>query len=858
MPPIKPYKYNVVPFLPKNLEPLRDIAYNLLWTWNHKAVDLFLRLDRELWKKVTHNPVMMLGMVSQERLDFLSGDDSFLAHQQRVQDIYHGYEREDREKKTWFKKKYQEHDDFLVAYFSAEYGLSECLPIYSGGLGILAGDHLKSSSDLGLPMVGVGLLYQQGYFHQYLNRDGWQQESYPHNDFYTMPLKMLRRKDGQPLMFELDFPDGSFLLRIWEVRVGRIRLYLLDTNIKENSTRHQAITSQLYGGDNEMRVRQEIVLGVGGVRALKLLGIKPTVYHMNEGHSAFLGLERIREAIKNKKLSFEEAREVTAAGNVFTTHTPVPAGIDVFPREKIKEYFAHFIRDFGISEDKFLALGEEYQNGMFSMAVLALRLARNTNGVSRLHGEVSRKMWCHHWPDVPLDEVPISHVTNGVHLNSWVSKEMFVLLRRYLGPGWIFKPAEKEIWKRIEHIPAEELWMTRGRLRERLVVFSRRKLSRNLIKQGASPRSVAQAEEVLNPDTLTIGFGRRFATYKRATLIFYDVERLINILNNKDRPVQLIFAGKAHPRDNAGKDLIKHIIHVIHQYDLRHRIVFLEDYDIDVSRNLIQGVDVWLNTPRRFQEASGTSGMKATVNGGINFSIIDGWWDEAYSNDVGWAIGHGEKYDDFNYQDQVESNAIYDMLEQVIVPKFYERGRNGIPRRWVDLMKTSMINLCPVFNTDRMIQNYVQQSYVPAHERQRELSRNGFEVGKQISGWKKMIRTEWDKVRVAGVEADISKDLKVGRCFSVSCRVFLGNLSPGDVRVELYYGVLDHNRRISGGKPVQMTEFEEQGKGYYNFSGCLPCERSGRHGFYVRVIPYRPELSGLFEMNMITWGENES
>ncbi len=640
------HTFRVIPSLPASLERLRDLAYNLSWAWNHDAIDLFRRLDRDLWETTLHNPVLMLGTIRQERLEEVMADDGFMAHLERVgRDL----DRYMQARNTWYSKNCPNGDGARIAYFSAEFGLTECLRIYSGGLGILAGDHLKSASDLGLPLVGVGLLYQQGYFRQYLNPDGWQQEQYPDNDFYNLPLTLERQLSGAPLTVEVEYPGRTVKAQVWRVQVGRVPLYLLDTNVEGNRPDDRDITDQLYGGDSDMRIRQEILLGIGGIRALEILGLRPTVCHMNEGHSAFLALERIRLLMQDCQLTFAEAREAAMAGNVFTTHTPVPAGIDRFHPDLIDQYFSGYYPRLGLSRHEFLGLGRmnpNDPNGYFCMAVLAMRLAYRINGVSQLHGRVSRQMWQEVWPQVPADEVPILGITNGIHPRSWISNDMAGLYDRYLGPRWSDRPADAKIWQQATRIPDEELWRTHERRRERLVTFARGRLRDHLEQQGGSPSEIGHADEVLDPEALTIGFARRFATYKRATLLFRDLERLARILGDKDRPVQLIFAGKAHPQDNAGKELIRQIIHLARRQEFRNRIVFLEDYDMDVARYLVQGVDVWLNTPRRPHEASGTSGMKATANGGLNLSILDGWWDEGYTPDTGWAIGGGEEYRD--------------------------------------------------------------------------------------------------------------------------------------------------------------------------------------------------------------------
>ncbi|MFY9727216.1 MAG: alpha-glucan family phosphorylase, partial [Bryobacteraceae bacterium] len=622
--------FKVIPSLPARLEGLRTLAYNLRWSWDHNTVELFRRLDSDLWESTGHNPVRMLGLIGQAQLEAAARDDAFIAYLHHTEIALASYLAGEA---SWYRRFSGEIDGVLVAYFSAEFGITECLSIFAGGLGMLAGDHLKSASDLGVPLVGVGLLYQQGYFRQYLNAAGWQQESYEDNDFQNLPIALERRADGTPLTVDLSYDGRKIAAQIWRAVVGRVSLYLLDTNIAQNRPEDRDITDQLYGGGNEMRLKQEIMLGIGGCRALEALGLEPTVYHMNEGHSAFLSLERVRRLMERDSLSFAEAREVACAGLVFTTHTPVPAGHDYFSPGLLDRYLGEYVTSLGLSRAEFYGLGRQNpanDSEEFCMTVLALRMAASSNGVSQLHGAVSRKMWKSLWPGVPEDEIPIGSVTNGVHLRSWISAEMNQLYDRYLSPKWREEHADTELWKRAETIPAAELWRTHERRRERLVGFARRRLRVQLERRGAPQAEIDAGEEALDPDALTIGFARRFATYKRATLLLRDPDRLARILNNPQRPVQIVFAGKAHPRDDAGKVFIQQIVKLAQRPEFRRHIVFLEDYDPAVARSLVQGADVWLNTPLRPQEASGTSGMKALANGGLNLSILDGWWDEAW------------------------------------------------------------------------------------------------------------------------------------------------------------------------------------------------------------------------------------
>jgi starch phosphorylase len=759
---------------------------------------------------------------------------------------------------SWYHKTYGDAPSPVAAYFSTEFGLTDCIPNYSGGLGVLSGDHMKSASDLGLPLAGVGLLYQQGYFQQYLTADGWQMESYPVNNFSTMPLTLERGPNGAPIQIEVAFPGRTLKAQVWRVRVGRTPLFLLDANVLDNRPDDRAITNQLYGGDSEMRICQEILLGIGGLRALHAVGVEPLVCHMNEGHSAFMALERIRLLMQNKGLSFAEAREATTAGNVFTTHTPVPAGIDLFSAYLMDKYFGDYYPALGISRDQFFALGRISPGSPdepFNMAVLALRLSSATNGVSKLHGGVARRMWQSVWPALPEKEIPISSVTNGIHTQSWVSHDMADLLDRYIGPSWQDDPADATIWRRIADIPDEELWRTHERRRERLTAFTRQRLRAQLDARGVAQSEVEKAKDALNPEAITIGFARRFATYKRAALLFRNPERLARILNDKARPVQIIFAGKAHPMDLPAKELIKQVVQLTGREEFRRRIVFLENYDMMVARYMVQGVDVWLNTPRRYMEASGTSGMKAAANGAINMSVLDGWWDEAYTPEVGWAIGKGEVYDDFNYQDDLESNAIYDLLEKEVIPLFYERGDDGLPRDWIAKMKATMQAICPVFNTSRMVREYAEVAYMPQLRRYTRLAADDFARAKELARWKARLAESWRLVRVVGVTADAPDEIKVGAQIAVRAVVHVGGLQAQDVTVELYHGMLDARGDISEGNRTPMALVEQRGDGDHLYEGAISTSCSGRYGYTVRVLPQHEDMGSPYETGMVTWAQ---
>jgi len=844
--------FQVFPDVPAPLAPLLEIANNLWWCWHPDAVELFRRLDRGLWEEVHHNPVKLLGVINQTVLAKMAEDDSYLAYLQRVYTSFKAHIAE----KGWYNKAHGDKARLLVAYFSAEFGLHESLPIYSGGLGILAGDHLKSASEIGLPLVGVGLLYRNGYFQQYLTADGWQQEAYPELDFYNLAVEPLRYTDGSPVHVRVDLPDNAVFCKVWKASIGRIPLYLLDTNLQENSPADREITSRLYGGGTEMRIKQEIVLGIGGVRALEALNVNPSVFHMNEGHSAFLALERIRMLLESSGLSFDEARQFVMATNVFTTHTPVPAGIDTFNPEMMLKYFNNYFPHLKLDQDGFLALGRENpadRKQGFSMAVLAIHLADGVNGVSKLHGEVSRKMWHSVWPQVPPEEVPIKHITNGIHTRSWLSSDMAFILDRYLSSKWQSDPVDQSVWEGISQIPDEELWRAHERCRERLVSWTRKTLGEQLSRRGASFDEIAMADEVLDPEALTIGFARRFATYKRGALLLRDPDRLRRLLEDTKRPIQFVFAGKAHPADHEGKELIKMIVNFARNPLVRRRVVFLENYDISIARYLVQGVDVWLNTPRRPYEASGTSGMKAAVNGVPNCSILDGWWVEGYEPETGWAIGRGESYADPNYQDQVEGLALYDILEKQIVPLFYKRTVDNIPRDWIARMKTCMRKLAPVFNTNRMVREYAERFYLPAAVRGTALGADSLARAKALAKSKDRLRGKWGGIKIVGVHTSGNGHYRVGENMQVEALVELPDLEPKDLQVQLYAGVINATGQIEEPITMAMTHTKLIANNRHLFTGAIACQTSGRHGFAIRVLPGGEDLATPFEPGLILW-----
>lgn len=842
--------YFVKPDMPEVLQPLVELAHNVYYSWHFEVVELFIRLNPERWEESHQNPVMMLGLLSPQELQDAANDESFVASLNRAYKHFKKY----MDNSAWFAENHGESKDMLTAYFSMEYGLDVGLPMYSGGLGVLSGDHLKSASDLGLPLVGVGLLYKKGYFRQVLNLDGWQMELYPDNDWYNMPATLERNGDDLPLTVEIPLADETICARIWRVQVGRIPLYLLDTNIPDNQEKHRDITSKLYGGDKELRIRQEVVLGIGGVRALSALGLKPSVYHMNEGHSAFLGLERIRALMVEEGVTAEQAWEHVFATSVFTTHTPVPAGNETFDPALVQRYLAPLTREINVPWNRIHALGRQAKDGDqgFGMTVLALRTAAFCNGVSALHGEVSREMWKGLWPTLPVKEVPITSITNGIHTASWLSHDLMDLFERYLGPKFFDDPGDPANWARVESIPSSELWRFHRIRKERLVFFVRKRLDAQLRRQGAGIASLKAAEDVLNPDALTIGFSRRFATYKRANLLFEQPERLIKLLMDAERPVQIVFAGKAHPQDLPAKEIIKEVIHFTRDPRIRAHLVFLEDYDINVARYLVQGVDVWLNTPRRPMEASGTSGMKAAANGALNVSILDGWWAEGYARDTGWPIGDTEGFADQDEQDRVECEALFNVLEREVVPMFYDRERSGLPREWVGMMKASIQKLGPQFSMHRMVREYTEKMYVPAHLAGMRSGTDHYAGAKELAGWREKVRQAWSGVSVELEPWQEQQDFRASEDVELFLSAKLGALAPNDVAVEILYGPLDTHREISNGQ-VLMAQYQEEKDGKHRWKVAIPCRITGCCGFAARILPVHGKEVHPYTPFLLTW-----
>ena len=837
--------FSVRPRLPEPLAALERLAMNLRWSWDDRTRDLFRWLDADAWEATAHDPVRTLGLARQERMAACAKDPAFLRELADLDGDLKRYLSES----LWFQYSRPAGASplGLVAYFSPEFGISEALPQYSGGLGVLAGDHLKAASDLGVPLVGIGLFYRSGYFRQSLSLDGWQQERFPSLDPYGLALTLC---DGVRVSVELG--DETCHAQVWRADVGRTQLYLLDTDVDENNPTCRGVTDRLYGGDTEHRLRQEMILGIGGIRALQALGLDAQVFHTNEGHAGFLGLERIRQLVAGG-LKFGEALEAVRAGGVFTTHTPVPAGIDRFSAELMRKYFSAFAAQCGLTIDELLALGhrdDEPDESRFNMAVMGLRLAARSNGVAALHGAVSREMFGGLWPDVPVDEVPITSVTNGVHAPTWVAPEIAELLSRAVTPAW--DGADDAEWAKAMTIRDDELWRAREVGRERMVSFVRERQRLALTAKGLAGSDVAWVDGALDPKVLTLGFGRRFATYKRATLLLSQPDRLKALLLSPDKPVQFVFAGKAHPADDHGKALIQEIQQFSNELGIRHRFVFLEDYDIAVARALYRGADVWLNTPRRPQEACGTSGMKAALNGSLNCSILDGWWDEWYDGENGWAISSAEGETDLAKRDQIEANSLFDLLEHQIVPMFYVRTEGPAPRRWLARVKQNLASLGPKVTASRMVREYVERLYEPAAAGARAMTADGMAPARALAAWKTQVLAGWSSVGVVDVVAD-SATAELGSARHVTALVQLGSLRPEDVTVQLVHGGVGQGDELVDPVVSAMANSGHADGGDVSFEGSVPCGSAGRYGFTVRVVPNHPGLATPVELGRIAW-----
>ncbi|HEX2313972.1 MAG TPA: alpha-glucan family phosphorylase [Thermomonospora sp.] len=837
--------------LPEPLRGLEELVLNLRWSWHHETLDLFRSVDPGLWEAVRHDPVRLLGEVAPDRLAALAEDRRFLRRLEAATEDLRDYLTAPR----WYQSLGTDGGPGAIAYFSPEYGITAALPQYSGGLGILAGDHLKTASDLGVPIIGVGLLYRHGYFSQSLSPDGWQLEHYPAIDPNGLPLTLLREAGGEPVRIGIDLPEGRALAaQVWLARVGRVPLLLLDSDVEDNDQAARDVTDRLYGGGTDHRLLQEMLLGIGGVRAIRAYSRitghpAPEVFHTNEGHAGFLGLERIRELVDEHGLSFDEALEAVRAGTVFTTHTPVPAGIDRFPRELIHKYFGGSAAIAGVPVERVLALGEEtYEDGdrtVFNMAVMGMRLAQRVNGVSRLHGAVSREMFGGLWGGFDTGEVPIGSITNGVHAETWVAREVMDLAAREV-PSIM----EGRGWEGVQGVPGGQIWSVRRVLRERLVLDARRRLRESWRQRGASEAEMSWIDDALDPDVLTIGFARRVPSYKRLTLMMRDPDRLRALLLDPDRPVQILIAGKAHPADEGGKRLIQDIVRFADGEDVRHRIVFLPDYDMALGRMLVQGCDVWMNNPLRPLEACGTSGMKAALNGGLNLSIRDGWWDEWFDGQNGWAIPSADGLSDPDRRDTLEAAALYELIEDHVAVSFYDRDGSGLPRRWLEMVKHTLATLGPKVLATRMLRDYVRDLYAPAGAAARAMSAASYAGARELAAWKERVLKAWPGVAVDHVESTGEESPHVGERLAVRAVVNLGVLEPHDVAVEAVYGRVDEADSIITPSYLELTgDGAEDGR--VRYTGEIPLDRTGPFGYSVRVVPRHPLLASSTELGLV-------
>ena len=851
------YMFNritVNPQLPSRINKLSEISNNLWWSWNTDFLKIFKEIDIDLWEKVEKNPVKFLKLVSQEKLEQAVLNPAILKQYDKIVDDFEGYINS---KNTWFSKKYPNSKNDLIAYFSAEYGLDETVPIYSGGLGILSGDHLKSASDLGIPLVAVGLLYKNGYFHQKIDAYGNQKSIYKDIDLMNMPINPVKDDKGNDLKILLKLPGKNLYLKVWNIKVGRVTLYLLDSDIAENTDEdYRNITLRLYGGDQEMRIKQEIVLGIGGVNLLKTLGLNPSVYHMNEGHSSFLLLEVMKNIVKEKKVSFNIARDITSSQTVFTTHTPVPAGNDIFPVELVEKHLKGYWTKLGIDKETFLRLGmkpnDSLDNG-FNMGILALKIAGKKNGVSKLHGAVSRELFGDVWPNIAANESPITHVTNGIHTCSWLAPNLKKLYNKYLTPYWQDSIQIDDTWKKIENIPNSELWGEHIARKEKLFELVKQNMTSYMRSNGKSYEEINDIVSKLNPNALTIGFARRFATYKRATLIFRDLERITQILNNSDKPVQIIFAGKAHPADKEGQDLLRYIYEISMKPQFKGKVFVLENYNIGIARYLVSGVDVWLNNPRRPMEASGTSGQKASVNGVINFSVLDGWWAEGYNSKNGWTIGTNDEYDSYEIQDNADSSSMYNTLENKIIPIYYDKDKNGISEKWMQIMKNSIISTGGRYSTSRMLCDYTNNLYMPLVELNKKYYTDLSNVA-AYNEWKDKMYINWDKIKIEQYNNLDNISIDAGNKIEVNCKVILPDISVENINVEVYAGRITDNGTIENIviMPMELVDENDENREYM-FKAKLELTTGGNYGYTFRVMPKHEMLLDAENLDLIKW-----
>jgi starch phosphorylase len=841
----------VLPTLPAALARLAELAYNLWWSWEPEAQALYADLDADLWESTNHNPVRLLHHVAQAALERAAEDPAYVARLGEVLTQFDAYM--DPASSTWYQRTHGEDRPRLIAYFSAEFGLHEALPIYSGGLGVLSGDHCKAASDLGLPFIGVGFLYPQGYFTQHIDPHGNQLAEYEKIDFAEVPARPALDQDGQEVLISVDLPGRTVYAKIWRIQVGRIPIFLMDTDVPRNAPQDRELSARLYGGDREMRISQEVVLGIGGVRAVLALGYEPTVWHMNEGHSAFLGLERVRMMVQDHGLTFDEAVEACRANTLFTTHTPVPAGNDAFAFELVDKFFWQYWGQLGIDQNRFMGFAaQELPWGpQYSMTVLALRLSGYANGVSELHGHVSRKMWSFLWENTPADEIPIQSITNGVHTKTWLAQELRNLYSRHLPSDWLEYAEESQTWQATDEIPDNELWQVHVERKAKLVTFVRDRLRRQYLRHGEGPQRVRSVNHVLDPNALTIGFARRFATYKRATLLFRDLDRLKALVNDPERPLQLIFSGKAHPADEPGKALIREVFELSQDPELAGKIVFVENYDMNVARHLISGVDLWLNTPRRPREASGTSGQKAALSGVPNFSILDGWWDEGYDGANGWSVGEEREYKDSETQDAADADSLYATLQDEIVPLYYARDEAGVPHGWVQVMKNAIRTCAPRFSMRRMVIDYAEQYYVVADACGRRYLADDFAVARTMSARRTKLLARWPGVRVEWIPLEAGRT-QVGEGVQVHAKVWLDGIEPADVAVEVVTGRLGEDDDLLDAvlSPMVVVGRDHDA---YRYSAEIRPQRSGPLTLGIRVRASHPDQLHPVEPGLVKW-----
>lgn len=839
---------SIIPRLPESIRRLKELAYNLWFSWNDSAMELFRSINTDLWEEVYHNPVKFLLRVNENELKKAAQNKEFINRYEKVMNSFDRY----MHSATWYEEQRTAKNKHLIAYFSAEFGVHESHPTYSGGLGLLAGDHCKAASDLGLPFVGMGLLYKNGYFTQRINSAGRQEAYYPYMNFFEMPVTPVLNEQGREVIVSVKLPGRRVHAKVWRMLVGRVSIFFLDADLNVNSQEDRELTSQLYGGDRDTRIGQEILLGRLGIRALQAMGIHPTVWHINEGHAAFLLIERIRELVEDKGLPLGSALEMVRADTVFTTHTPVPAGHDVFSIEMVDRYFNHLYERMGITREQFFELAHDGKREGFNMTMLALGRSGFSNGVSRLHGEVSRAMFHNLYQGVPEEEVPIGHVTNGVHTLTWLAPEMRNLLDSYLKDGWDRNTSNIKFWEQVNDIPNEDLWEVHMTLKDKALLFARNRLVKQRVRNQETMDRINEVENYLRPEVLTIGFARRFATYKRADLLFWNKEKLADLVNDSQYPIQFIFAGKAHPADDAGQDMIKMINDIAEDELFRGKIIFLENYDINVSRYLLQGVDVWLNTPRRPLEASGTSGMKTAVNGVLNCSVLDGWWPEIYNTQNGFALGAEWSFPDQESQDRYDFNSLYSILKQVIIPTYYNQEGN-VPQKWVSWMKESIKTIAPLFSTERMVQEYTEKYYMRAMERNYLFKAKGHRVSRELYELKQFLKNNWHYVKIVNVETNGSKTMHLGDKLTVRATIQMGSISRQNIKVEIVYGEEYENglRRINT-VPLELDDNNISDSGVYIYTGSVILPQ-GTFGYTVRARPFSPYLAHYFELPLVCW-----